>query len=83
MPKIYKYCNSCRFEIVSIQSEPEAKLIGNDGYGQPVRFDECTCGNYYAWFNLGFYDEIEFDNAMRTYLKGKVSHYEYLFKSYE
>lgn len=83
MSNIYKYCPNCKFEIVSEQEEPETKIIGNDGFGQPVRFDECDCGRYYGWFNLDFYDEFEFDNSFRTYLKSRVSEYEYLFKSYE
>ena len=75
--EIYKWCPYCDKEELVNEKEPKVVKGGTDGYGQPVRYSECECGNLYGWFNIGFYrwKDVEINDSFKSYLKSRIRYY--------
>lgn len=79
MAELYKWCPYCRKEELVKEKEPRTTKSGTDGYGQPVRYSECECGDLYGWFNIGFYrwndDDFVFNDGFKSYLQHRIKFY--------
>jgi len=76
MMQIYKWCPNCdESEVLSVKKEPKVDFIGTDGYGQPVRFSKCKCGDCYGWLRLDFYSKDKLEESFLSYLKHRIKFY--------
>jgi hypothetical protein len=76
----YQYCPECKLEsVVKTSDEWVVNRSGTDGWGQPVRFSNCSCGGKYrGWLDLNWYTrqgEKEDDPNLHSYLKGRIDYY--------
>ena len=76
----YKWCPYCGME-EHVESGDELNCIrlGTDGWGQPVRFDRCKCGELYGWFYISHYrnndSKFKFDQSFKEYLQYRIKFY--------
>ncbi|PGO60579.1 hypothetical protein [Priestia megaterium] len=77
MKELYKWCPHCKKEELVEEREPRTTRVGTDGYGQPVRYSECECGNHYGWFDIGYYrwKDVEINDSFKGYLQSRIKHY--------
>lgn len=77
--ELYKYCPYCKKDERVEEKEPKTVKVGTDGYGQPVRYSDCECGEVYGWFNIYFYsrgdEDFKFTDDFRKYLQWRIKYY--------
>ncbi|MFD0587620.1 hypothetical protein ACFQZE_06370 [Paenibacillus sp. GCM10027627] len=79
--KYYQYCPDCKLESIEneeTKSPVKRNRFGTDGWGQPVKFTECTCGGINkGYLYLDYYTrqgELINDKLLQ-YLKHRINHY--------
>lgn len=74
---LYKWCPHCKKEEAVNGKQPKIERFGTDGWGQPVKFSTCECGELYGWFFLSHYDvdKDTIDDGLKSYLQHRIKFY--------